>query len=295
MMNLQTQNETPSLKKLFQSIGHRISFLTKYFVNDNYKRVPLKEFIRHFAGPTCEMIAEKFVQKQTSDADYDYYSIKGFTGWFNYPRSLPFHRFAQVIAEGLQPDHWHYYEIPETSVNENDVIADCGSAEGFFAYKNKTRAQKIYCIEPLPLFVESLKILFNKSDNIEIIGSAVGEKVGEVYLEPFDIGSQCKTEVDNEAGYIKVPLTTIDSLFYDQGKRITYLKADLEGFEENMIRGSLKTIKQWKPKLAITTYHIGQDYKKIIELVKSAEPAYKYKIKGFEYDEGKPVMLHMWV
>ncbi len=274
---------------------NRIAYFIKYFSNSNYKRVPFKEFVWHITAPACETTAMKLVEKKITDQDYDYYEIKGYRDLFNYPRSLSFHRFAQVIAEGLQPEHWHYYEIPETAVTAQDIIADCGSAEGFFAFRHKDNAQRIYCIEPLPIFIDSLKQLFNKNSNVEIIGSALGESDGQVFLEPHDIGSICRAEVDHEENFIKVPLTSIDSLFFEQGKPVSYLKADIEGFEENMIRGSLKTIKQWKPKIAITTYHIGQDYKKIIELVRSVVPQYKYKIKGFEYDEGKPVMLHMWV
>lgn len=77
--------------------------------------------------------------------------------------------------------------------------------------------------------------------------------------------------------------------------KIDYIKADIEGYEENMIIGTLKTIKQSKPKIAINTYHKGQDYKKLIKIITEIVPEYKYKLKGIDYLNGNPVMLHMWI
>ena len=95
-------------------------------------------------------------------------------------------------------------------------------------------------------------------------------------------------------GDIEVPLSTIDKLFYENGIEINYLKDDLEGNELKMIRGATKTIQKYRPKLAITTYHDNQDYRELVDIIKSAVPSYKFKVKGIEEITGKPMMLHMW-
>ena len=38
-------------------------------------------------------------------------------------------------------------------------------------------------------------------------------------------------------------------------KKITYIKADIEGFEQEMLLGAEKTIKKNKPKLAPTQFN----------------------------------------
>jgi hypothetical protein len=82
--------------------------------------------------------------------------------------------------------------------------------------------------------------------------------------------------------------------FFSKGKRVDYIKADLEGNEILMIKGAIKTIKKYKPKIAITTYHTNQDYKEMLSLILDIVPEYKWKIKGIEERVGNPVMLHMW-
>jgi FkbM family methyltransferase len=282
--------------KILNALKNRLSYVKTYFENSNYKRIGFKEFYKNIIAPPCEIIAKKFAKKMHEDNEYDYYSIKSYSRLFNYPKLVPYHHFAQVISEGMQSNHWHFYEIPETCVLKDEIIVDCGSAEGFFAFKYENIARKIYAVELSPIFVNSLEKLFaGKRDVVEVIPVAVGDENGEMYLEPSNIASQIKSEVEDSMNYVRVPICKIDTLFFEQDRPFTYLKADLEGYEEKMILGALQSIKAYKPKIAITTYHIGQDYKSIVDTIKSIVPEYNFKIKGYEYYEGKPVMLHMWI
>ncbi len=88
-------------------------------------------------------------------------------------------------------------------------------------------------------------------------------------------------------------LKKIDTLF--EGKKITYMKADIEGFEQDMLMGAAEVIKANKPKIAITAYHRPNDYKKMIALIKSCVPEYKCHVKGIHGEEPKPVMIHFWI
>ncbi|MES2430054.1 MAG: FkbM family methyltransferase [Bacteroidota bacterium] len=196
----------------------------------------------------------------------------------------------------MQPQHWHYYEVPSTKVDPGDVIVDCGSAEGFFAFKNLTIAKKIYLIEPLPVFCNSLRKNFSDNENIEILHVALADKKSKGSILLNEISPIASKIIPTENGIgTPVEITTIDSLFFDNNIKIDYLKADLEGFEEPMIQGALKTIKAYKPKIAITAYHIGQDANKLIDIITKEVPEYNYLLKGIEPHEGKAVMLHMWI
>lgn len=282
------------MKNIIYALSNRFNFFIKYFFNKNYKRVPIDEMFFHLFSPTCEIIAKRFVENISSDSNYNYFKIKGFTEEFSYPKSIPYHHFAQVISEGMQKKHWHYYEIAETAVGPEDIVLDCGSAEGFFTFQNQNKCKKIYVIEPLPVFVESLNKLFLNKSNIEIMPFALGDQCGSLFIEPSNIGSVIKNTTDNNFNSIKIDCFTVDKLFFEKDLKVTYIKADLEGYEEKMILGALNTIKKWRPKIAITTYHRENDYKKILSIVKSVIPDINYKIKGYENIEGKPVMLHMW-
>lgn len=253
---------------LTKGIASRLRLLFFYFYKkDVHARLAFLKVLKATFAPRCETIAPRFSTAMRQDDKYIYYKIAGEEDFFSYPKELPYHNFTQIITEACQRDHFHYYEIPQTKIEQNDVVVDCGSAEGFFVYKYRQNCKHIYCIEPLPVFCRALHKLFDDCANVTII----------------------------EANEIPVEAITIDSLFADKGVTINFLKADLEGFEEKMILGALKTIQMFKPKIAITTYHPGTDYNKIIKIIRQVVPKYQFILKGVEELMGNPVILHMWV
>ena len=272
----------------------RLRILTYWLARkDIRQRVGIVELIRHSFTPRCETIAPRFSERKYEDDEYVYYSVKGFDSLLSYPKELPYHNFAQVISEGFLQYHWHYYEIPQTKVRKGDIVVDCGSAEGFFAFKHVNSCKHIYCIEPLPVFCRALHKLYDDFENVTVIQTALSNEIGALYLSPSSVSSSCRSVAVNEDD-ILVEAVTLDSLFADRSIQIDYLKADLEGFEEMMIIGGLQTIVMSRPKIVITTYHPGQDYRVLINAVRAVVPEYKYLVKGVEEIAGNPVMLHMW-
>ena len=283
---------------VLSGLSSRFEIFNYFFSKKEVRnRVGFGELLRHTFSPKCEYIAKKYAQLEKTTDKYRFYKINGYEKLFQYPVSAPYHNFAQVIAEGMLDKHWHHYEIEQTLVSKDDVIVDCGSAEGFFAFKYQDIAKKIYCVEPLPLFVDSLTNMFADNDRVEVLPYALGSASGTLYMElnGSAIASSCHTSPEGMGNHIVVKAFKIDDLFADKNIAINYLKADLEGFEEEMIKGALQTIKISRPKIAITTYHDGQDHLKLIELVRSVVPEYNYLVKGIENRVGNPVMLHMWI
>ncbi len=282
------------MRGLTKGAAGRLKLLFHYLSRkDVRERVRIVELIKHCIIPRCENIAPRFSERKYEDDQYIYYSIKGFKDLFSYSKELPYHNFAQVISEGFLKYHWHYYEIPQTKIEKGDVVVDCGSAEGFFAFKHVGHCKHIYCIEPLPVFSRALHKLYDHLNNVTVIQSALSNAMGTLYLSPASISSTCRLECSDKSD-ICVEAVTLDSLFAERSIHIDYLKADLEGFEEMMIKGALETIRMYRPKIALTTYHKGQDYRVLIGLVRDVVPEYKYLVKGIEEIAGNPVMLHMW-
>lgn len=279
-------------------VKFRLALLQRYLFNKAArKRTPWRQLWFHLLSPGMYAVADSKAAVIKKDEKYIYYRIKGFDDAFVYPASAPYYSFAMVMTEA-RPSHWHYYEIPQTAVAPGDVVVDCGSAEGFFAFKYQHTAGRIYALEPLPLFIDSLHTLFRESSTVRVLPVAAGHACEKAYLDMSADDTILDGTIRTDRLHdntIEVSVVTLDSLFADQGIRIDYLKADIEGFEENMIRGALKTIRESKPKIAITTYHEGQDYEKLIALIKGVVPEYQYLVKGIHYLSGNPVMLHMWI
>jgi hypothetical protein len=57
-----------------------------------------------------------------------------------------------------------------------------------------------------------------------------------------------------------VPLTTIDALVAKyQLERVDFIKMDIEGAEMAAIRGAAQTLRRFRPRMALATYHTPQD------------------------------------
>ncbi|MGF6929366.1 FkbM family methyltransferase [Chitinophaga sp. W2I13] len=285
-------------RSILWGIRFRLSLLYHYLFNSKVRRrTTWREMKYHLFSPRMYAIANEKATLVNKDDKYNYYRIKGYEDLFIYPASAPHYSFAMILAEA-RPEHWHYYEIPQTAIAPGDVVVDCGSAEGFFAFKHQHTASRIFVLEPLPLFVDSLQQLFRQKSKVMILPVAAGDTCQKAYINMASNDTVLNGTIgqhNNNGNAVEVEVVTLDSLFAEKGIRIDYLKADIEGFEENMIRGALETIRASKPKIAITTYHEGQNYETLIALIKGVVPEYNHLVKGIHYISGNPVMLHMWI
>lgn len=223
--------------------------------------------------------AGEYTRVGLKDCEFDIY----------FPRYVTAKHIFQVIAEQAAPWQWHYYQIPVTKVRCEDVVFDCGAAEGLFSAMTASVAREVHAFEPLPLFVEGLKRSFNGVSNVIIVPSALADKPGVGFLSDKGICSQL-----GATNGIKVDIDTVDDYCQRTGVLPTYIKADLEGAEMLMLTGAQETIKAARPRIAITTYHVENHLTEIKALLNKLHPGYRFKHKGIERRRNAPVMLHAW-
>jgi FkbM family methyltransferase len=172
------------------------------------------------------------------------------------------------------------------------VILDVGAAEGLFALSVIERCKKIIMIEPNDFFYNSLRKTFKDyGQKVKIYNVAVGNTEGQIVFDQTSLSGHI--DHNNQKGTKKV-ITKIDSLLQNESE-ITYLKADLEGYEMEMLRGASQTIKKHTPKIAITTYHSENNSLEIIAFIRALVPEYKFYTKGIFHQKGKPIMVHFWI
>jgi len=80
----------------------------------------------------------------------------------------------------------------------------------------------------------------------------------------------------------------IDDFFKEQ--QVSFLKADIESFELDMLRGAESVIKRDKPLLAICIYHNASDMFTIPLYIKELCSDYKFKIRQHAYDFAETVL-----
>lgn len=249
----------------------------------------LRRVLRSLVEPLCGWKAAAVTEDIREEGGLLRIRLRGVTKPLYYPAEFGRHSLNLVIAEQQYPDNWHYYEIEETRVRLGDTVVDCGAAEGLFALKVADRCERVYAVEPLPRFIEVLRVTFSDMDNVEIVPVALSDEEGVAKIQADEVHSYLKADGEGDS----VRVTTLDRLFAD--RPVTYIKADLEGYDLKMLKGARNVIRANKPRIAITTYHSADDAPQMQQYLAEIVPAYRFKIKGVEDQAGAPAMLHAWV
>ena len=130
---------------------------------------------------------------------------------------------------------------------------------------------KIYCIEPNDLHLKIAKRDFPNQRDIEFINCGLGkEKITSTISQ--DEQNNCSHD------YHAQSINTIDNLIND---KVDFIKLDIEGAEQDAIKGSQNTIKMHHPILAICIYHKAEDWYKIPKMVLDIRNDYKIYLRHY--------------
>ena len=195
---------------------------------------------------------------------------------FKYP--LEIEVFITFYIFGLKQ-----YNIKNIFEVKNDaVVFDIGAFKGDTAYffsKKCSNKARIYAFEPDE---NNYKILLKIKDKYKL-NNVIASNI---------LFSNLETEInflsmDLNRPAIKMKSTTIDKFVEENNiEKIDYIKMDVEGAEKNILEGSIKTIKKFKPSLAIAIYHGGklfmEDFYNIPIFIKNIiNEDYEYYIRTF--------------
>lgn len=215
--------------------------------------------------------------------------LRGFDHPLWWPAEMGRDMVYQLVSEQLDPINWHYYQMPETRVGPNDVVVDCGASEGLFSFLVAPVAREIHAVEPLPRFIQCMEKTFAAERKVALVHALLGETSKLARITPGGVGTQASAD-----GEIEVPMCTLDELFLERTPAVTYIKADLEGFELPMLRGAAGLIARHLPRLSLTTYHAEKDADEMEGWLREASGGrYRFRRRGLT-DGGFPVMLHVW-
>lgn len=184
----------------------------------------------------------------------------------------------------------------DINIKKGYTVIDAGAWIGdFSAYASKKDAN-VYAFEPSPSNIKLLKktIEYNKNNggSIIIVPYGLGEKEETLeFYENNEDGTGNSFGIEKGGGNIKLNITTIDIWAEKNNiKKIDFIKSDIEGYERNMLRGAVKTLKKDAPILSICTYRLPDDEKVLKDIILGANPEYKIiqrKMKLFAYVDKK--------
>jgi len=197
------------------------------------------------------------------------FEIEGFT-----VQGTPFELVGTFIVQ-----QYRYDSIVEPKLG--DIVFDVGAYVGDTAlwFSKAVGPQgKVYAFEPEPSNFAKLKANLerNKVTNVIPLQLALSENEGEMR-----VSSGAGSSVITQAGTGKsVKVTTIDK-FVGANKlpRVDFIKMDVEGHELKVLEGAHETIKTFKPSLALSAYHRGDDLIKLPKFLLELNPNYNFYLR----------------
>lgn len=206
--------------------------------------------------------------------------------------------FAEVVIcriEGKKPSsnimpHDIYFALdPFAKENADEIFVDCGAYIGDtieeYLRRRNGAVKNIIAFEPDPVNFEILK----KKVKEECSKWEISEDIFHVY--PFGVGNECKMGfmrrnedndglgsafLDSTQNGENSQIVSLDEVVTDG---YSFIKADIESYEYQMLEGAKKGIRKYKPKLAICIYHSAVDLFSIALLIKKILPEYRIFIR----------------
>jgi FkbM family methyltransferase len=204
-----------------------------------------------------------------------------------------------------------YFGLPEFSGNFEEIFVDAGAFVGDtverFIWENLGTFRQIHAFEPgrrqfagLQQRMERLarEWAFNP-ESVALVQAGLSSGAsrmvstfeGDFPLRHGLSAAPTGAEVAGGEGSLAEVMSLDD---YLAGRPITFLKADVEGMELDLLRGAVKTLQRYRPKLAVCVYHYPSDLFEIPELIRALVPDYRFSLRQHAPIFGDFV-LYAWI
>ena len=181
---------------------------------------------------------------------------------------------------------------------ENEVFVDCGCFDGatcfnFAGWCGSKGFEHIYSFEADPKNYEKSKELLAPLGKCELFPYGTSDSNKKVYFASDAFETSCiisreEAEKKNFEGVTEIETVALDDVL--AGKRVTFIKMDIEGAEYEALMGAKKLIMENHPRMAISVYHKFEDFVTLADLVLSMHPDYRIAYRHYGFDDLETVM-----
>ena len=188
---------------------------------------------------------------------------------------------ALLIAEQLET---HAYDLDPVCVRPGDVVLDVGANLGVFTRFALNRdARKVIAFEPNGQVAECFTRTFAgeiRSGRVHLVPAAAWRVTERLHFDTTDnhLGGRI-------SGHgIEISARAIDDVVGEIGvDRVDFIKMDVEGAERHALAGAARTLRNYRPRMAICSYHLNDDVQVLPEVVLAIVPEYKL-VRRRDYD-----------
>ena len=179
---------------------------------------------------------------------------------------------------------WHEHSLDELESStlakmKNKDIIDVGACVGDSALVFQKYTDKhIYAFEPTNEGYEALQetISLNNATRIIPINKALGASASKGQISVY--GGSSSLIFDNHTTSHDVEIITLDSFVRERNIQVGFIKVDIEGFEQEFLKGAKQTITEQKPAMLISIYHQASDFFEIKPMIESWNLGYRFKV-----------------
>jgi FkbM family methyltransferase len=185
------------------------------------------------------------------------------------------HIYPQTICYEEKQYFDDFIDVKKESAVIDAGCYCCDTLERFIQWNKPKGYDDIIAYEPdLKNFETCKKKVKEKSwKNVKLINSGVSDKE---YIYKF-VGNGDSTSYASIDGNEQTQMISIDAS--TNGKKISFIKMDVEGFELQALKGAKECIKRDHPRLAIALYHKEEDLIEIPHYIQTLSKEYKFYLR----------------
>lgn len=201
-----------------------------------------------------------------------------------FEKIIRFRLLDDTIRIPTNSQDMQYFESEYYVPRSDAAFVDCGAFNGIslktFLQVNGADFDAYYGIEPDIRNYEKLEAYVTglpeaQREKIHLTSKAVWEDNGGIKLYALHGPGSFAADIGTQPA----ATTTIDELL--RGEKATFIKMNIEGSEKQALKGAEKTIKQYKPALAIAGYHRTDDLWRIPLMIKEYRDDYRLYLRSY--------------
>ena len=200
-----------------------------------------------------------------------------------------FRLFGYIILKKRHKDYAFNTVLTELISDNHPLIFDIGAEDGDSCerYSSILKNPIIHAFEPRPDQFEIMKSKFNDNKNVYLNNVAVGSKTEIKIFNQIKGGGRSSfltSTVDDlsKQEQIDVQVETVDAYVKKNNiKKINLLKIDVQGFEDEVLKGAQETLKLNKIDIIETELILGNMYEKTLSFNEIENLIYPYGYKIF--------------
>ena len=165
-------------------------------------------------------------------------------------------------------------------IKEGNVFLDAGANFGYYSLIFSQTAEKVYAFEPNPMVYKRLLENINLNHIRNIVTepqclSDVSSKSIKLYTVSGAEKGNATLSFRSDSKIVECEATTIDNYFKDKD-RLDFIKIDVEGAEDKVLRGAQETLGRLRPVILFESFKPEQNLSDLL-------PNYQIETTGIDY------------